>query len=370
MATVVNRHHDVETLKRAHPLAQVVAMSGVRLVRAGPSSLKGCCPFHDDRRPSLVVDERDEHFHCYGCRAHGDVISWVMRRDGLGFSAACDMLSGLPPSARLPAMEPMPPKPERVRRWDRLTLAEQVVMNMAGAVYHHALWREPRVLAYLRERGIPDWVIRQCWLGYADGDALVEFLRPRRDLEVAQDLRLLQRSGRRGSGSGLRDVMAGRIIVPELRGGQTVWMIGRSLEDRTDLPKYLALGGERPVLGFERAVGRKEAILCEGVFDYLTAVSWGLPAFSPCGTHLPPERLGFLARAERVFGVFDGDVAGDEAAARFGAHLGERWRPIRLPDGTDLNDLSLRPHGRDWFYRLLSAARSGSARTEVLHGHA
>lgn len=124
-----------------------------------------------------------------------------------------------------------------------------------------------------------------------------------------------------------------------------------------DRPKYLALSGERPVRGFERAVGRKEAILCEGVFDYLTAVSWRLPAFSPCGTHLPPGHLGFLARAERVFGVFDGDAAGDEAAERFGAQLGRRWRPLRLPDGIDLNELGLRPHGRDWFLRMLGAAR-------------
>src|SRR5947207_830544 len=79
------------------------------------------------------------------------------------------------------------PQTERVRRWDRLTLAEQAVMNMAGTVYHHALWREPRALAYLRDRGIPDWVIRRCWLGYSDGESLARFLRPRRCVEVAED---------------------------------------------------------------------------------------------------------------------------------------------------------------------------------------
>jgi DNA primase len=357
MATEVNRRRDVDALKHAHPLAQVVAISGVRLVRAGPRSLKSLCPFHDDRTPSLVIDERDEHFHCYGCRAHGDVISWVMRRDGLSFTGACDHLAGLPRAPRPALALAARPQGERVRRWDRLTLAEQVVMNMAGTVFHHALWREPRALAYLHERGIPDWVIRRCWLGYSDGDSLARFLRPRRCVEVAEDLGLLQRSTRPGPGSASRDAMIGRIVVPELRGGQTVWMIGRSLEETTDRPKYLALSGERPVLGFERTVGRKEAILCEGVFDYLTAVSWGLPAFSPCGTNLPPERLGFLARAERVFGVFDGDAAGDDAAARFGKQLGERWRPLRLPDGLDLNELGLRPHGRDWFFRMLGAAR-------------
>jgi DNA primase len=58
MNTALNRRHDVDALKRAHPLAQVVASSGVRLIRSGPSSLKGCRPFHDDKRPSRVIDER------------------------------------------------------------------------------------------------------------------------------------------------------------------------------------------------------------------------------------------------------------------------------------------------------------------------
>ena len=139
MNTVLNRRHDVDAIKRAHPLAQVVSSSGVRLTRSGPSSLKGCCPFHDDKRPSLIVDERDDHFHCYGCRAHGDVISWVMRREGIGFTAACDLLSEQPARPR-PAMAAAPASGAvRTRRWDRLTLAEQVVMNMAGAVYHHTL---------------------------------------------------------------------------------------------------------------------------------------------------------------------------------------------------------------------------------------
>ena len=122
-------------------------------------------------------------------------------------------------------------------------------------------------------------------------------------------------------------------------------------------PKYLALPGERPVLGYERAAGRREAFLCEGVFDYLTAVGWGLPAFSPCGTALPADRLGFLAGARAVYGVLDGDEAGRAASARFAAQLGPRFRPIRLPAGCDLNDLARRPDGRAGFFRLLAAAR-------------
>jgi DNA primase len=230
-------------------------------------------------------------------------------------------------------------------------------MNTAAAIYHHCLWREQRALAYLRQRGIPDWVIRACALGYADGHSLEAYLRRRSGLRVAEELGLLRRPTRVDGAAGPREFLAGRIVVPELRGSHCVWFIGRTLEDTPGLSKYLALGGERPVLGYERAAGQREAFLCEGVFDYLTAVSWKLAACSPCGTHLPAERLGFLARAERVYGVFDGDEAGRAAAARFAERLGARWRPLHLPDGHDLNDLGRRSGGRAEFFRLLAAVR-------------
>src|SRR4029453_1443143 len=111
---------------------------------------------------------------------------------------------------------------------------------------------------------------------------------------------------------------------------------GRPLRDDSARAKYLALPGERPILGFERAVGRREVYLIEGVFDWLTGVSWGLAAFSPSGTDIPGDRLGWLARARVVFGVLDADRGGRAAAERFGAALGERWRSINLPDGLDL----------------------------------
>jgi DNA primase len=113
------------------------------------------------------------------------------------------------------------------------------------------------------------------------------------------------------------------------------------------------------VLGYERATGRPEVFLCEGVFDYLTAVAWGLPAFSPCGTALPADRLGFLARAHAVYGVLDADAAGRDAAERFRAQLGARFVPLRLPAGADLNDLGRRLDGRQAFAVALGQARAG-----------
>src|SRR5439155_12918180 len=138
--------------------------------------------------------------------------------------------------------------------------------------------------------------------------------------------------------------------VPELRDGNCLWLIGRALPGTPAAGprgrKYRALRGERPVLGYAHAAGRAESLLCEGVVDWLTAVGWRLPAWSPCGTSLPAERLGFLAASRTIFGVFDADEAGRQACRRFAALLGPRFRPLALPEGLDLNDLARRPGGR------------------------
>jgi len=356
MGVSVAEPFDVAAIKRQHRLSDVLAAAGLVLRKTGADRFSARCPFHEDHQPSLLVDDRDGHYHCFGCRAHGDVISFVMRREGVGFAEACRRLDGQEIRVRA---APLARREVFERRWDRLPLDQQVVMNTAGAIYQHCLWREPRALGYARSRGLPDWLIRQCALGYADGHTLEGYLRRRSGLRVAQDLGLLRRDG--------SEFLQRRLVIPELRSGQFLWFIGRRLDDNAPGPKYLALAGERPILGFERVAGRRDAFLCEGVFDYLVAVSWHLPAFSPCGTSLPGERLGFLARAHVVYGVLDADPAGRAAAEEFGTVLGERWQPLSLPDGCDLADLGQQPGGRATFFALLAGAQPPQ-RTEMSHG--
>ena len=356
---------DVAALRRDQPIDRVIAGYGIELRPSG-RGLVGRCPFHDDRgRPNLYVYPDQGRWWCFRCGSGGDAIDFLRRREGLSFREACRRLGGHPAGASTGSS--VPGRAARTKRWDRLTLEEQVVMNTACALYAHSLWRNPRALAYVRERGIPDRVIRGCALGYADGHSLETYLRRRSGLRVAQSLGLLRRAGRGDRGRPLREALAGRIVIPELRRGQCIWFIGRALEDGPNQPKYLAPAGERPVLGYERAAGQREAFLCEGVFDYLTAVAWRLPAFSPCGTYLPAERLGFLARAKVVYGVLDGDAAGAAAADKFAGQIGPRWVPLRLPDGCDLNDLGRRPDGSSLFFRLLSEARAARRKEASLH---
>ena len=270
--TVISRNearYDVEAIKRTYPLADVAAASGIELKRAPRGNFWALCPFHQERTPSFLIDTHDNHFHCFGgCRRedrHGDVITFVMRREGLSFAEACARLTGGPPPARARASMAQRPV-TRERRWDRLTLEEQLVLNAAATLYREAFWRSPPARAYVRGRGIPDWVARRCGLGYADGRSLEPYLRQHGGLRIAEALGLLRRAEAGEGGRPLREFFAGRVVVPELRGGQPIWLIGRPIADDTQARvKYLALPGERPLLGFERAAGHREVYLIEGV---------------------------------------------------------------------------------------------------------
>jgi len=353
-----NRRYDTEALRTCFPVTDVIARYGIEL-RASGTHLLGRCPLHTDSgRPNLHVYPLTQSWYCYRCGVGGDVIKFLQLKENIDFLQACALLDAQQAaSASQPTTEKPAAKPRR--NWERLGQDEQVLMNTAAAVYQHTLWQEPRALEYVRGRGIPDWLTREAGLGYADGHSLEMCLRRHSGIGLAVELGLLKRV--KSGTDKLRQPLAGRIVVPEKRGGQCIWFIGRTLQ-AGDQPKYLALPGERPVLGYERAAGKQEVVLCEGVFDYLTALSWKLAAFSTCGTQLPAGRLGFLAGARVIYAVFDGDDAGRDAAARFNDQLGSRVRPLHLPESTDLNDLGRQSDGRTQFFELLGGDRAAQKR--------
>jgi DNA primase len=161
------------------------------------------------------------------------------------------------------------------------------------------------------------------------------------------------------------ETLASRIVVPELRGGQCIWMLGRALDD-THQPRYWGLPGPKPILGYERVQGRPWVVVTEGAFDYLTGVAWGLPICALLGTHVRAERLAFLARARQVDIVLDRDLPGQQAAAALAARLGERARVVPLPEGVkDLSELAGRSDGRAVFMALAGRPDEGGPGTDV-----
>ena len=407
---------DTEALKRERPLVDVVASYGIALRRESAGTYRALCPFHQERTPSFWLDMRgdvpEHHYYCFGCSAHGDVITLVMEREACSFQEACERLST---RGRPPVVEPaqrISGKPPG-RRWEQFSQTqtpdsiEARVLELAVQVYEKGLWQDARAQAYLPKRGVSEEVARTQRLGYADGHSLLRGLMSNDSsselLQVAVQLGfVLERPGGESEKPMYREFLFDRLIVPELRQGRPIWCIGRAVEDeveppvademaapvpifqkgtpvptvepaptstsnsnsastRRPRPKYLGLPGEKPVMGLEHVKDRRAAFIVEGPFDMLAAIGWKLPAFAICGTHFPQERLPALADALAIYGVFDPDRAGRSAAERFAPLFGSRWRPVRLPNSLDLAELAaLGAAGREMFDILVGRARAAA----------
>src|SRR6266581_1237998 len=174
------RRIDTEALKRERPLVDLVASYGIALHRESAGTYRALCPFHQERSPSFWVDAREasnEHYWCFGCSAHGDVITFVMTREGCLFPEACERLST---RSRPPILDPA----ERVarhssgRRWEQLEhgSAEADVLDLALHVFQEQLWQSRRAQDFLQARAVREDVARAQRLGYADGHALLRRL--------------------------------------------------------------------------------------------------------------------------------------------------------------------------------------------------
>jgi DNA primase len=147
---------EIERLKAEVSLVRLVESSGVKLTKRG-ADMVGCCPFHDDDTPSLVVSVAKNLFNCFGCQAGGGVIDWVMRAEGVSFRHAVELLrDGPSPDAPNPlAARGIKPTPTRklpapvTLDADDWRLLRQVV-----DYYHETLKASPEALAYLASRGL------------------------------------------------------------------------------------------------------------------------------------------------------------------------------------------------------------------------
>jgi DNA primase len=152
--------------------------------------------------------------------------------------------------------------------------------------------------------------------------------------------------------------MTGRVIVPEIRAGWPIWLIGRTIVASTPGPKYLGLPGPKPLLGWEAVSTQKEVCVVEGVFDLLALRSWNYPALALVGTHVRRAALAELERFERIYLILDTDEAGRQASHELAQVLGSRATEVILPRVKDVADLALLPNGRATFARTLEQSES------------
>jgi DNA primase len=353
-ARAQSRHRiDAEALKLAHPIEEVVGRYGIQLRRQG-QALVGRRPLHHDQgRPNLHVWPASRSWYCFRCSTGGDAIRWIELVEQVDFRQAVERLDagvqGPPRSPAAPARGPS--QRPRLEERDGQELA---VLQAATTLYHQRLQTDPTAMAYILSRGIDRVTVEACRLGYASGDE--PYLAWRRlGLEPALRVGLLGHNG--------RELLAGRIVIPDLRNHQPVWLVGRLLEsdiqdDTADAPpRYLGLPGSKPLLGLEQTGTSPSLIATEGVFDWLTLRRWGYPTVALVGTHARADIVEQLRGRQRVYLVLDQDDAGLEATIRLVDALGPTAIPVALPNGIkDVAELAPRDDGQALFARALLEA--------------
>jgi len=345
---------DLSLLKRAHPLPPVVVSYGIDLHGTG-SVLMGRCPFHDDRRPSLLVDPRDDHFFCFGCHAHGDVLDFVQRMEQTTFRQAIERLDITRPVADPgvlhEARRQAPPRRSTVASWGQ---PERACLTVAATLYHQQFLHEPHAQAYTVSRGVTPHTARRHRLGYATGGTLLpELARHGVSPHLARRVGLVHRDG--------QEHLAGRLVVPDLHDQQPIWLIGRALAGDADR-KYLGLPGPKPLMGWETPPRGATVFVTEGPFDWLALRQWGFPAVALVGTHARSDLVGQLLTCPRVALVLDSDEAGQRASDALEQRLAPRAIHVLLPQGVkDVAELATRPDGRALFVSAVRRALAPSA---------
>ncbi|MBF0094635.1 MAG: DNA primase, partial [Alphaproteobacteria bacterium] len=350
---------------RARIHLSTVAGRRVRLQRRGREHT-GLCPFHNEKTPSFTINEDKGFFHCFGCGAHGDVISFEMRALGLSFVDAVERLAG---EAGLEVPQSSPEERTRARREAGL----HDVLEAAAAFFEKHL-RLPvgrDALDYLRRRGLDDGIVARFRLGFAPaGNALKAALI--RD-DIGEDL-LVEAGlvGRPEDGRTSYDIFRDRVMFPITdRRGRIIAFGGRVLGDAQ--PKYLnspdtpLFQKGRVLYGLAQARSpafeKGTIVVTEGYMDVIAMNRAGFSnAVAPLGTALTEGQIAELWRlAPEPILCFDGDSAGRRAARRAAERALPLLRPglslrfAMLPEGRDPDDL-LRAEGAEAMAAVLEGA--------------
>ena len=318
----------------------------------------GLCPFHNETAPSFSVDEQKQVYHCFGCKAGGSVIQFIMEIERLSFQEAVAFLADqlhMP----LPEMQNDPGYERRRSLKERIYLANK----SAARLYHQLLWQPEGagILHYIQQRGLSDAVIRRFGIGAAPPSARVGQKLMQEGFtedELVQAGLMLRREGR------AFDMFRNRAMFPIIDAyGNVLGFGGRAMGDA--MPKYLntsdtpAFNKRYTVFAanlLRKARGLTRVILVEGYMDVVALSQFGVEGVAATlGTALTPEQARLLHRfAPEVHIAYDGDRAGQKAILRGLEVLEGENVPVRVldfPGGLDPDEF-IRQEGVEAFHAL------------------
>jgi DNA primase len=326
------REEDIAEVRDKAHIDDIVS-GYVTLRKAGGGSLKGLCPFHDEKSPSFHVTPARGFYHCFGCQESGDVISFLMKVDGLSFTETVERLADKY-GVTLRREDGDDARDDRPRGPQRGRLIEA---NKVAQVYYAEQLATPEAIVarqFLGQRGFDQAAAEQFGIGFAprDGEALVRHLRQKgfKDEEsVAAGLIAMGRSA--------YDRFRGRLLWPiRDASGDTIGFGARRIFDDDKIEaKYLNTSDtplykkSQVLYGIDLArrdmARTSQAVVVEGYTDVMACHLAGVPtAVATCGTSFGDDHARVLRRflhdhedfrGEVIF-TFDGDAAGQKAALR------------------------------------------------------
>jgi DNA primase len=322
---------DIAAIRERVSIEEIVG-DYVQLRRAGADSLKGLCPFHNEKSPSFHVRPNHGHFHCFGCGEGGDVYAFIQKIEHVSFVEAVEMLAdrvGHTISYSGPATS--------VQR-DRGSRSRLIAANAAAAEFYAAALESDEAAParqYLTERDFDAQAARHFGCGFAPSgwDSLTKHLQRKgfefKELEAAG----LSRQGRRGP----IDRFHRRLLWPiRTSAGEVIGFGARRLFDDDPMeakymntPETLLYKKSSVMFGIDLAkrdiAKGHQAVVVEGYTDVMAMHLAGVTtAVASCGTAFGDEHLAMLRRlmmddnwyrGELIF-VFDGDEAGQAAALK------------------------------------------------------
>lgn len=350
----------LEELKSKSDIVSVLSKF-MYLQRRG-SKYWACCPFHNEKTPSFVINPDEQYYYCYGCHKSGNVITFLMEHERMSYGDAVEWLAK-EAHMNVPENED-PAYKERKLKFDKL-----VAVNRAAARYFYSclkLQSAQNVISYMDQRGLKRDTRVTFGLGYSpDGYGLLKALSKEGFAkETMVTAGLVNDDG--------YDPLAKRMIIPIINAkGQVIGFGGRTL-DKDVKPKYrntkaTPLFDKRKNLYninlFRKTQSEEKhnsIVLTEGYMDVISLYQGGIHnAVASMGTALTPEQCKEMHKyVPLVYVCYDGDSAGQNATWRSLDLLvaeGLEVRVMSLPDGMDPDD-TVKKYGADGFRQFMNKA--------------
>lgn len=342
----------------------------VTLKRSSSSSMVGLCPFHNEKTPSFHVDANRKFYHCFGCNAGGDVITFVMKMQNLSFPDAVAYLAESV-GMTVPTRDTFDSEITQLRK----TILE---MNRRAARYYHECLLRPegaKALQYMLDRGYTKNTLIRWGIGYSPAGWTNLYYKLREwgySDEQIKASQLVVSSEREDRKFKLFDFFRDRVMIPIIdANGNVIGFGGRTLDPNEKARKYLNTrdslvfrkGNNLYGMNYAKSTKKDHIILCEGNLDVIAMHQAGFDnAVAGLGTALTNEQGRLLKKyTDKVVLCYDNDEAGRKATQRsmqILSTLDLNVRVLTLRGGKDPDEI-IKKEGKAFFQALVDGSETG-----------